>query len=184
MIARTKIDVHAKTLLMEFRHNVHPTKDYSIFRTDIIDELVEKYMQIGTSSADFYNFEVESNYRNKKEAEIDSNILDEAEFDSNKIKEAETNSNNLKEAKIDSGSKPEARSDSGTLESKQAEAESDFGQVSLHSDNVGQSTLTSANQFSPPHSPPTELKLLPDHLKYAYLDDHQHFLETIANNLN
>ncbi|RDY05608.1 hypothetical protein CR513_10526, partial [Mucuna pruriens] len=66
MTVRTKIDVNARTLSMEFRDNLlqfnifeavkHPTKDHSLFSIDIIDELVEEYMQIGTSSANFSNF--------------------------------------------------------------------------------------------------------------------------------
>ncbi|RDY11648.1 hypothetical protein CR513_03638, partial [Mucuna pruriens] len=98
MIVRTKIDVHVKALLMEFEDNLvqfnifeamkHPTKDHSLFSIDIIDELVEEYMPIGTGSAIFSNF------------------------------------------------------------------------VEIH-----------------------DLKPLPDHLKYAYLDDHQHFPIIIANNL-
>ncbi|RDX78501.1 hypothetical protein CR513_41219, partial [Mucuna pruriens] len=55
----------------------------------------------------------------------------------------------------------------------QPEVESKFGQLILHS----------TNKLSPPHSPPTELKPLLDHLKYVYLDDHQHFPVIIANNL-
>ncbi|RDX77802.1 hypothetical protein CR513_42009, partial [Mucuna pruriens] len=34
----------------------HPMKDYSLFSIDIIDELVEEYMQLGISSAEFSNF--------------------------------------------------------------------------------------------------------------------------------
>ncbi|RDY06204.1 hypothetical protein CR513_09847, partial [Mucuna pruriens] len=137
MTVKTKIDVHVETLLMEFGDNLvqfnifeamkHPTKVHSLFSVNIIDELVDEYMQIGTGSVDFSNF-----------VEIPD----------------------------------------------QAKVESDFRQLSSHSDKVGQSILTSANQFSPPHSPPTKLKPLPDHLKYAYLDDHQHFRVIIANILN
>ena len=49
--ARTKIDVHAGTLSMEFddivvRFNIldamkHPSKDYSVFHVDIIDDVVD-----------------------------------------------------------------------------------------------------------------------------------------------
>ncbi|RDY13846.1 hypothetical protein CR513_01180, partial [Mucuna pruriens] len=34
----------------------HSIKDHSIFNIDIIDELVEEHMQIGTGSADFTDF--------------------------------------------------------------------------------------------------------------------------------
>ncbi|RDY05555.1 hypothetical protein CR513_10589, partial [Mucuna pruriens] len=55
MIARTKIDVHAGTLSMEFddtlvQFNIfeamkHPTEDHSLFGIDMIEELVEEYFQ-------------------------------------------------------------------------------------------------------------------------------------------
>ncbi|RDX76351.1 hypothetical protein CR513_43664, partial [Mucuna pruriens] len=66
MTARTKIDVHDGTLSMEFGDNVvlfnifeamkHPAEDHSIFIIDIINELVEEHMQIGTGSIDFSDF--------------------------------------------------------------------------------------------------------------------------------
>ncbi|RDX95287.1 hypothetical protein CR513_22215, partial [Mucuna pruriens] len=247
MTARRKIDVHARTLSMEFgdklvQFNIfeamkHPTKDHSLFSIDVMDELVEEYMQIGTGNADFSNFVKipnvidyfnsvedlsnsinmshiqdfldsedniadladvlkwpESDSRDKKEAETNSNIQEEDETDSTNLEEAETDSNiqeeveidlhNLEEAKTDSKSQLEVRSDSNNSKSMQAKAESISRQPSPHSDRVGQSILTSANQFSPPYSQPTKLKPLPDHLKYAYMDDHQHFPVIIANNLN
>ncbi|RDY00314.1 hypothetical protein CR513_16519, partial [Mucuna pruriens] len=79
MIARTKIDVHAGILLMEFEDNLlqfnifevmkHPTEHHSIFNIDIIDELVEEYMQIGTGNADFSNL-----------SDSDNNIADIADI--------------------------------------------------------------------------------------------------------
>ncbi|RDX96291.1 hypothetical protein CR513_21077, partial [Mucuna pruriens] len=48
----------------------------------------------------------------------------------------------------------------------------------------GQPIPSTTKQIVPPHSPSTELKTLPEHLKYAYLDDHQKFPIIIANNLN
>ncbi|RDX98685.1 Retrovirus-related Pol polyprotein from transposon 17.6, partial [Mucuna pruriens] len=39
MIVKTKIDVYARTLSMEFKDNLHPTKDHSLFSIDIIDKL-------------------------------------------------------------------------------------------------------------------------------------------------
>ncbi|RDY14388.1 hypothetical protein CR513_00556, partial [Mucuna pruriens] len=58
-IARTKIDVHARTLSMEFcdtlvQFNIfeamkHPTEDHSLFGIDSIDELVDKCLQLGSS---------------------------------------------------------------------------------------------------------------------------------------
>ncbi|RDX71289.1 hypothetical protein CR513_49386, partial [Mucuna pruriens] len=62
MTARTKIDVHAKTLSMEFGDNLvqfnifeatkHPTEDHFLFGIDVIEELVEEYFQLSNSSGD------------------------------------------------------------------------------------------------------------------------------------
>ncbi|RDX90824.1 hypothetical protein CR513_27275, partial [Mucuna pruriens] len=86
--------------------------------------------------------------------------------------ETETEFNNLEEVETDSRSQPEAKSDFGDPQCKQIEAK------------VGQPISESTNKFSPPHSPSTELKPLPDHLKYAYLDEQQHFSVIIVNNLH
>ncbi|RDY14413.1 hypothetical protein CR513_00517, partial [Mucuna pruriens] len=66
MTARTKIDVHAGTLSMEFgntfvKFNIfealkHPTKDHSIFSIDAIDGLVEDYFRVGTGNANLVDF--------------------------------------------------------------------------------------------------------------------------------
>ncbi|RDX65188.1 hypothetical protein CR513_56170, partial [Mucuna pruriens] len=249
MTVRTKIDVHAGTLSMEFVDNLvqfnifeamkHPTKDHLLFSIDIMDGLVEEYMQIGTDSADFYNFveipnvidcfnfvedlsnsvnmfnlydlpDFEDNIvdladmvnifefseliglvcrcggdsENKKGVESDSRDKKATETDSNIKEEVETDSTNLEEVETDSRSSPEDRFESCKLESMQGEAKSNFGQLSLHSNRDDQPIPISTNKFSPPHSPPIELKPLLDHLKYAYLDDHQHFPVIIANNFN
>ncbi|RDX97051.1 hypothetical protein CR513_20220, partial [Mucuna pruriens] len=64
MIAKTKIDVHVGTLLMEFgdtlvQFNIfeamkHPIEYTSLFGIDLIDELVEEYMQADTGSIEFF----------------------------------------------------------------------------------------------------------------------------------
>ncbi|RDX67426.1 hypothetical protein CR513_53699, partial [Mucuna pruriens] len=66
MTTRTKIDVHAGTLSMEFgdtlvQFNIfkamkHPTEDHSLFGIDLIDELVEEHFQLDSSSEDIVNF--------------------------------------------------------------------------------------------------------------------------------
>ncbi|RDX70806.1 hypothetical protein CR513_49904, partial [Mucuna pruriens] len=66
MTARTKTDVHAKTLLMEFGDNLvqfnifeamkHPTKEPLLFGIDVIDELVVEYMQLDTNNDEFLTF--------------------------------------------------------------------------------------------------------------------------------
>ncbi|RDX86792.1 hypothetical protein CR513_31821, partial [Mucuna pruriens] len=55
MTAKTKIDVHAGTLSMEFAMK-HPIKDHSLFGIDLIDELVEECLQLDNSSEDIANF--------------------------------------------------------------------------------------------------------------------------------
>ncbi|RDX82279.1 hypothetical protein CR513_36942, partial [Mucuna pruriens] len=66
MTARTKIDVHAGTLSMEFgdtlvQFNIleamkHPSEDHSLFGIDVIEELVEEYSQLSNSSGDMEAF--------------------------------------------------------------------------------------------------------------------------------
>ncbi|RDX63566.1 hypothetical protein CR513_57981, partial [Mucuna pruriens] len=64
MTAKTKIDVHARTLSMEFgdtlvQFNIfkamkHPVEDTSLFGIDLINELVKEYMQVDTGSTKFF----------------------------------------------------------------------------------------------------------------------------------
>ncbi|RDX89975.1 hypothetical protein CR513_28233, partial [Mucuna pruriens] len=60
MTARTKIDVHAGTLSMEFvqfyifESMKHPMEDTSLFGIDLIDELVKEHMQAKTGSTQFF----------------------------------------------------------------------------------------------------------------------------------
>ncbi|RDX96925.1 hypothetical protein CR513_20353, partial [Mucuna pruriens] len=66
MTVKTKIDVHAKTLSMEFgdtlvQFNIfeamkHPTEDHSFFGIDLLDEIVEEYSQLNSSSEDMEKF--------------------------------------------------------------------------------------------------------------------------------
>ncbi|RDX98088.1 hypothetical protein CR513_19034, partial [Mucuna pruriens] len=66
MTAKTKIDVHARILSMEFgdillQFNIfeamkHPTEDHYLFGTDLIDELVEEYFQLDSHNEDIDNF--------------------------------------------------------------------------------------------------------------------------------
>ncbi|RDX77713.1 hypothetical protein CR513_42118, partial [Mucuna pruriens] len=55
MTARRKIDVHARMLSMEFAMK-HLTEDHSFFGIDLIDELVEEYLQLDNNSGDIVNF--------------------------------------------------------------------------------------------------------------------------------
>ncbi|RDY01865.1 Retrovirus-related Pol polyprotein, partial [Mucuna pruriens] len=66
MTARTKIDVYSGTLSMEFgdtlvQFNIfeamkHPTEDHSLFGIDLIEELVEEYLQLDSCSGSMEDF--------------------------------------------------------------------------------------------------------------------------------
>ncbi|RDX78343.1 hypothetical protein CR513_41390, partial [Mucuna pruriens] len=66
MTARTKINVHAGTLSMEFgdtlvQFNIfkamkHPIEDHFFFSIDLLDEIVEEYFQLNSSSEDIEKF--------------------------------------------------------------------------------------------------------------------------------
>ncbi|RDX81577.1 hypothetical protein CR513_37722, partial [Mucuna pruriens] len=66
MSARTKIDVHAGMLSMEFGDTLvqfhifeamkHPIEDHSLFGIDMIQELVEEYFQLDSCSEDIEDF--------------------------------------------------------------------------------------------------------------------------------
>ncbi|RDX90314.1 hypothetical protein CR513_27844, partial [Mucuna pruriens] len=148
----------------------HPTKDHSLFGIDVIDELVEEYMQLNTNSVEIPNFvelpdvtDCFDSVTNVSESTNMPNLQD--------LSDSVDNIADLTNLQM------KAESDS----SSQSEAESDYDN---HRQKVVQPNSRSANKLSPPHSPPTELKPLLDHLKYAYLDDHQHFPIIIVNNLH
>ncbi|RDX85421.1 Retrovirus-related Pol polyprotein, partial [Mucuna pruriens] len=182
----------------------HPTKDQSLFSIDIIDELVEEYMQLGTSNVEFSNFVEIPNvigYFNSVEDVSDSvnmshiqdlfdsmdNIVDLADL----VHMFEISDVTDLVCRCDRDLECSSCAKLGIVDIKRpiqvasiVEAESDSKQPILYSDRVGQPTPTSANKVSPPHSPSIKLKSLPHHLKYAYLDDYQQFLVIIANNLH
>ncbi|RDY02598.1 hypothetical protein CR513_13925, partial [Mucuna pruriens] len=66
MTVKTKIDVYAKTLSMEFKDNLvqfnifeamqHPTEDHSLFGIDVIDKLVEEHTQLDVDSDEMPSF--------------------------------------------------------------------------------------------------------------------------------
>ncbi|RDY13941.1 hypothetical protein CR513_01063, partial [Mucuna pruriens] len=233
MTTRTKIDVHVRTLLMEFGDNQvqfnifevmkYPTEDHSLFSIDIIDELVDEYIvelsnfvelayvtDCFNSVKDVFDSINMPNMQDLSDSvdssksiqvvdtkilviaqvaivvgsESDSRYQKGVESDSRNQEGADFDFNNQEEVESDSSNQMKAESDSGNQSCKEIDAKSNFGQSVLHSDRVGQPTLRSAIKISPPHSPPIELKPLLDHLKYAYLDDHQHFPVIIANNLH
>ncbi|RDY11582.1 hypothetical protein CR513_03732, partial [Mucuna pruriens] len=169
MTARTKIDMHAGTLSMEFGDNLvqfnifeamkHPTEDHSLFGIDLIDELVE-------DSEDSENFAGSTDSMcclGATTAKADYvEVHDLLDFEEDNIDLADL--------------------------SQEVELIKLLDQVCNHDNpdsiQVGQpdSKVFNDNSSSPP--PPMELKSLPSHLKYAYLDTKQQLPIIIANNLH
>ncbi|RDX87560.1 hypothetical protein CR513_30958, partial [Mucuna pruriens] len=154
MTARTKIDVHSRTLSMEFGDTLvqfnnfeamkHPTEDHSLFSIDIIEELVEEYLQLESGSEDIRDFVGSAN--NCSEADHE---------------EAQ-----------DSPSSEDNHDDIADLA-----FEAELAELL---DQTDPNPLIE-NSSSPP--PPMELKPLPNHLKYAYFYSEQQLPVIIANNL-
>ncbi|RDX80934.1 hypothetical protein CR513_38441, partial [Mucuna pruriens] len=86
MTARTKIDVHARILSMEFGDNLvqfnifeamkHPTEDHSLFGIDLIGELVEEHLQLDAVRDDISIFVGDTNL-----FDCIGSIIDEADDD-------------------------------------------------------------------------------------------------------
>ncbi|RDY12051.1 hypothetical protein CR513_03202, partial [Mucuna pruriens] len=173
MTAKTKIDVHAGTLSMEFgdtlvQFNIfeamkHPVEDTSLFGIDLIDELVKEYMQADTS--------VENESANISRDWTKTESTSVTEVDTNAAKE------DGKQARI------KAEIESANQHKEQLEARIMSATQLPDSNQVGQTISRPIGEVSPPE-PPTELKPLPNHLKYAYLGDEQQFPVIIANNLH
>ncbi|RDY14184.1 hypothetical protein CR513_00773, partial [Mucuna pruriens] len=155
MTARTKIDVHAGMLSMEFGDTLvhfnifedmkHPNEDHSLFGVALIDELVEECFQLSTNGEDISNFS-----RDIEVFNCLGSIIDGA--DCYELLEV----HNLFDSEDDI---------------------TDLDDLSQELDLK----LTNDTSSSPP--PPTKLKPLPSHLKYAYLDTEQQLPIIIANNL-
>ena len=172
-IARTKIDVYAGTLSMEFgdiivHFNIpdamkHPSEDLSIFRAEIIDHVVDEYM------TDLYS-NLHASHSSCIEFEI---LLDHmSEFDP----ESES------EIDIDCMSGGD-----GVLPLEIYFIESDRTNHVLGSTHTSdflyelQAEKPSSSTTIQPATP--ELKPLPSNLKYAYLDDRKSFPVIISASL-
>ncbi|RDX82545.1 hypothetical protein CR513_36633, partial [Mucuna pruriens] len=160
MTARTKINVHAVTLSMEFGDHLvqfnifeamkHPTKDHSLFGIYLIDELVEEYFAGDTEAFDCLR-----------------SIIDEADYD------------NLWEVHNLSNSEDDITNLANLVPKE--ELLDLLDQVCKHEDleylnNAGVQVARIEKQLS--------TQPLRSHLKYAYLDTKQHLLVIITNNLH
>ncbi|RDY02854.1 Retrovirus-related Pol polyprotein, partial [Mucuna pruriens] len=293
MTARTKIDVHAGTLSMEFgdtlvQFNIfeamkHPTEDHSLFGVDLIEELVEEYLQLDSCSGSMKDFaettdlisclrttteeadneevhtlsssedeyddiadldfkaelfktinqacnqedpecsriveaevaktksplstqlatissaEGESARESRVKKEIKVNSAEESNSKADTVAETASANEDQTQAEVeftvpsgsDSEEAQEANAESNptrtevTMSSrpKQPEAEIMSAHLVPSLDRVGQTDPSSETEKSPSPPPPMELKTLPSHLKYAYLDKEQQLPVIIANNL-
>ncbi|RDY13155.1 Retrovirus-related Pol polyprotein from transposon 17.6, partial [Mucuna pruriens] len=162
MTARTKIDVHAGTLSMEFgdtlvQFNIfeamkHPTEDHSLFGIDIMEELVEEYFQLDSCSEGMEDLAGTAEARSETEA----------------AREVKADLNPTRPKTI-LPSRPQ-----------QHKAEIMSAIMMPSREQVGQ---TDPRPVTPESPPPMELKPLPSHLKYAFLDSEQQLPVIIARNL-
>ncbi|RDX67928.1 hypothetical protein CR513_53143, partial [Mucuna pruriens] len=161
----------------------HPTEDHSLIGIDFIDELVEECLQLDNSSEDSENF-----------AEgIDligclGSIIVEANNDEvhnlSSSEDENTYLVDLIKQRVESDSNPTRTNSIKRIRSQQPMAEIMSAHLVPSLTLVGQPDpkASNANSSSPP--PPMELKPLPSHLKYAYLDTKQQLPIIIANNLH
>ncbi|RDX79338.1 hypothetical protein CR513_40251, partial [Mucuna pruriens] len=137
MTAKTKINVHAGKLSMEFgdtlvQFNIfeamkHPIENHLLFGIDLINELVEECLQLDSSGEDISDFVGDT-----ESFDCLGSIIEEADHD-----------------------------------------EIMSAHLVLSPIRVGQPDLKAPNDVSSSLPPPIELKLLPSHLKYVYLQQEQ-----------
>ncbi|RDX98546.1 hypothetical protein CR513_18515, partial [Mucuna pruriens] len=195
MTARTKIDVYFGTLSMEFgdtlvQFNIfeamkHPTEDHSLFGIVLLDKIVEEYIQLNTSSEDIEKFVGSADgisylgvvYEEADHEEVQD--LPNFEDDHSDI----TNLNFKVELfeLLDQVYNQEHLECTKDATIKVAETEeSPIAQLAT----IFMAEINPVTKKSPLPTPPMELKPLPSHLKYAYLDKEQQLLVIIANNLH
>ncbi|RDX66590.1 hypothetical protein CR513_54631, partial [Mucuna pruriens] len=168
MTARTNIDVHAGTLSMEFddtlvQFNIfeamkNPTEDHSLFGINVIEELVEEYFQLNNCSEDIEDFA-----RSTDLISCIGPITKEADYkEVQDLPNFEDNHNDIADLKneLTKRSRP-----------MQPKAEIMSAHLVPSPNQVGQTNSKSLTENSSSTPPPMELKPLPNHLKYAYLDN-------------
>ncbi|RDX92932.1 hypothetical protein CR513_24866, partial [Mucuna pruriens] len=234
MTARTKINVHAGMLSMEFgdtlvQFNIfeamkHPTEDQFLFGIDLIDELVEKYLQLDGNSEDIENFagstdqisylgsfiekadheEVqdlpnsEDNHNDIADLDFEAELSEMLDQVCNLENPECTNRVEVEVAEIKSPfsahlatiftaeikSAREGRvkekikvNSAEKSRLKQPKAKIMLAYLVSSPNQAGQTDPKSLTKKSPSPSPPMELKPLPNHLMYAYLDKEQQLPE-------
>ncbi|RDX90222.1 Retrovirus-related Pol polyprotein from transposon 17.6, partial [Mucuna pruriens] len=169
MTGRTKIDVHVRTL------SINPPKDHSLFGIDLIDELVEECFQLDTSGEDISNFARDIEVFDCLRSITDKVNSDEL-WEVHSLFDSEDDHTDLadlsQEAKLlklleQTRTRPNPANMS---QPQQQRAKIMLVQLVSKLIQVGQSDLKLINDTSSSLPPPIELKPLPSHLKYAYLD--------------
>ncbi|RDX94145.1 hypothetical protein CR513_23501, partial [Mucuna pruriens] len=235
MTARTKIDVHAGTLSMEFgdtlvQFNIfeamkHPTEDHSLFGIDIMEELVEEYFQL-----DSYSEKVEDcaeltesisclktdhdEAQEFPDFEDDHSDVSDLAFEKelteliNQVCYPKTSeSKDNAEVKVVETKKPlpaqlatiftaemksakegrvNARLKVNSAEESSMKVDTFPETISANKDQTQAEKLITDPRPTieeSPSQPSMELKPLPNHLKYPYLDSEQQLPVIIANNL-
>ena len=181
-IVRTKIDVYAGTLSMEFGDIVvhfnildamkHPSDDHSVFRAEILDQLVDEY-----------TFDFLSMHGNKHPFESDIHNCHLSCIESKVELDPES------DLCADSNVEFDPRSDLlGVVPFDVYFVESESTNPvagNTHASYLLYEMQAEEPSFSPTvqPSPTPELKPLPENLKYAYLEDNEKFSVIISTSL-
>ncbi|RDX83742.1 hypothetical protein CR513_35313, partial [Mucuna pruriens] len=198
MTTRTKIDVHAGTLSIEFgdtlvQFNIfeamkHPTEDHSLFGIDIIEELVEEYFQLCNSIEDM---ETSAETTDSISSYVKGNckeVQDLSNFEDNHDDIADLEFKVELTELLDQVCNQEHSECTNYAEVKVTETKSDKKSFPAQLAAIFMAEVKSTDpnpltEKSSSPAPPTKLKPLPSHLKYTYLDSTQQFPVIIANNL-
>ncbi|RDY05962.1 hypothetical protein CR513_10126, partial [Mucuna pruriens] len=174
MTARTKIDVHVGTLSIEFgdtlvQFNIfkamkHPTEDHSLFDINLIDELVEECLQLDNNGEDISDFAGDT-----VSFDCLGSIIEEVDY--NELQEV----HNLSDSEDNNIGLADLSQESKLLELLDQVCEHEDPECSNNVEAQSDPKIINDNSSSLP--PPIELKPLPSHLKYAYLDIEQQNLE-------
>ncbi|RDX89333.1 hypothetical protein CR513_28949, partial [Mucuna pruriens] len=203
MTARTNIDVHAGMLSMEFGdilvHHEAPHRRPFSFSIDMTEELVEEYFQPDNCSEDIEDFaenadvtnclgsitdEVDyEEVHNLPNSEDDNDDIADLDFEAElfEVIDQVCNHENLEcvnNAKVELHKKPMP------TPIRQVLSPPTGAHLVPNPNQVGQMDLKSLIENSSSSPPPMELKPLPNHLKYVYLDSEQQLPIIIANNLH
>ncbi|RDX77627.1 Retrovirus-related Pol polyprotein from transposon 17.6, partial [Mucuna pruriens] len=169
----------------------HPTKDHFLFGIDLLDEIVEEYLQLNSSSENIEKFAggtYEISCLGVADEEADHEEVEDlpnSEDDHSDIADLdfEVELSELLD-QVCNQEHSECTQDVAIKSSRprQPKAEIMLAYLVPSRDQVGQTDPSPLIEESPA-PPPMELKPLPNHLKYAYLDSEQQVPVIIANNL-